>query len=89
MEALDAIKAMIDRSNASASDISRSMGRNWNFISNTLNRGSVPKADTLALIADACDYDLVLMSRSDGYDFVIAPHGKEDEIDDVREPHSS
>ena len=80
MKALDAIIAIINKSEMSAREISRSIGRHPNFVTNTLARGSVPKADTLAMIADACRYDLVLVSRDDDDDLTISPPGKDDDL---------
>lgn len=73
MEALSALEEAVKRSGKSKFDISRSMGRFDSYISATISRGSVPKADTMAMILDACDCDLVIRNRKDGSEIVIDP----------------
>ncbi|MBQ6452735.1 MAG: hypothetical protein IJJ14_00080, partial [Coriobacteriales bacterium] len=45
--------------------VSEAMGRQRTFISSTLSKGVTPKADTLAQIAAACGYRLVLVGNGE------------------------
>jgi hypothetical protein len=49
------------------------MGRNANYISGYVNRGSVPQADTFAEIADVSGFDLLVRDRSSGDEILIDP----------------
>ena len=71
MNADQAINQMIESSGKSRRRVSQDIGRHPNFITVTLNKGSVPRADTLAAIAGATGYELVL--RGNGDEIVIDP----------------
>ena len=70
MQVLTAFNTIVTRSGLSKAAIAKSIGRNVNYINGITIRGSVPRADTLALVADVCGYDLALIKR-DGSDTII------------------
>lgn len=72
MDALKALRRMVTMSGKSAMQVSRDMGVAEKYISMTLSRGSVPKLDTYADIAEACGYSVQLVSQND----VIIVDGK-------------
>lgn len=61
----DAIRHMCDTAGKGTTIVSREIGRGSSFVGSILSRGSVPKADTLAEIAEACGYELALISRDE------------------------
>ena len=65
MNTIDAIRRMCDESGKSTTQVSTEIGRTRSFVGSTLTRQSVPRANTLALIAQACGYRLVLESDTD------------------------
>ena len=70
MQALLAFRTMVTHSGKPREVLSKEMGRGKGFLNVTINRGTIPKADTLALIADVCGYDLQLVKR-DGTEVII------------------
>ena len=67
----DAIRQMCESSEMGTIEVSEQMGKSRGYLSATLSRGNVPRADTLAQIAQACGYELVLEGR--GERIVIEP----------------
>ena len=61
----DAVRALATRTGHSLRSLSVAFGRSPNFIANTLNRGSDMTCNTLACIAKACGYALVLVPTRD------------------------
>lgn len=70
---MQVIRDMLAREGVTARDVSRRMGRHDAYLSVTLNRGSVPRTDTFAKMADALGYDLVVVNRDDGHEMRIDP----------------
>lgn len=66
MKALGAVRLMLARSGLTAYKLARLLKYDPSYISGMLRRGSVPSADLLARIAEACDYDLRLVPRGGG-----------------------
>lgn len=60
MNTSDAIREMCRSCNKGTTEVSISIGRSGSYVGNMLSRGSTPRADTLALIAEACGYRLIL-----------------------------
>ncbi len=60
MGAGDAIRKMMEVSGMTAVDLSRAIGRSDTYVSTTLSKGSVPRVDTLAAMAEAMGFELVL-----------------------------
>ena len=60
MNTRDAIAKMCEISGKSQRSVSSEIGKAPTFISSTLNKGSVPRIDTMAKIAEACGFELVL-----------------------------
>ena len=65
MKACDVVTHMVRGSGKSARDVSREMGRHYQFITNTVTRKSVPKLDTFVKIAVACGYEVVLRGHGE------------------------
>ena len=72
MDALQALRHMVNMSGKSARSVAREMDIAETFINMTLSRKSIPKVDTFADIADICGYELALI----GHDEVIPVRGK-------------
>lgn len=64
MNATDSIRELARRGGLSYRALSMQMGRSEMFIGTTIAKGSIPKADTLAAIADVCGYTLALVPKS-------------------------
>lgn len=73
MDTKKALDEMLQSDGRSRIQISNAMGRNPNFLSATISRGSAPRADTLALIGQTCGWDLLLRKRDSGEEIVIDP----------------
>lgn len=73
MDVLSALKKAITHSGISNYDLSKALGKTPAYVSVIFSRGSVPKTDTFAKIADAAGYDLLLRSRDDEIEIVIDP----------------
>lgn len=71
MNTTNAIKAMMSESGTTATDLSSALGRHRNFVATTLSRGSTPRADTLANMAHAMGYELVLRKAGERDGIVI------------------
>lgn len=67
VDTLEAVRAMLEHSGRTSYRVAVEMGRAPSYVSSMLRRGSCPSADVLAQMADACGYDLRLVSR-DGLD---------------------
>lgn len=65
MDTHEAIRAMMEGSRISGRALSVAMGKHPNFVSSTLTKGSVPRVDTLARMADVMGYRLVLEGRGE------------------------
>lgn len=65
MNTNDAIKQVASNAGMSMIGVSKAMGRNDNYMSVTLSRGSVPQADTLAAMLDVCGYSLAAIPHAD------------------------
>ncbi len=61
----DAIRHMCEVSGKGSTIVSKDIGRVSSFVGTILSRGSVPKADTLAEIAEACGYQLALIGHGE------------------------
>lgn len=73
MSTADIIRAMLQRAGVSASRASLNMGKKSPYIDSILSRGSNPRCDVMARIADTLGYDLVVRHRDDGYEYTIPP----------------
>ncbi|WP_298578874.1 hypothetical protein [uncultured Olegusella sp.] len=65
METVKAVRHIVDGTGVSHAEVSRRMSRGIKFVDSILTRERVPRVDTLALIAHACGWRLVL-EREDG-----------------------
>lgn len=76
MQALRAFNTMVAHSGHTKTEVGRLMGRGDGYIRQTVSRGSVPRADILAEIADVCGYDLTLIKRDGSERIIIDPPEK-------------
>ena len=65
MKAIEAVKEAANRSGVSLYAVSKAMGKDGNYMSAYMWRGSTPQADTLAAMLDACGYDLVAVPKGE------------------------
>lgn len=72
MDALKAMRHMVNMSGKSTRAVSRDIGIADTFVGMTLSRKSVPKLDTFADIAEACGYEVQIV----GHDETIVIDGK-------------
>lgn len=63
MNANNAMRAMIEASGKSGRQVAREIGRSESFVSSTLAQGVCPRADTLAMVAEACGYKIVIVPK--------------------------
>ena len=61
----EAIRHMCEAAGKGTTVVSRDIERASSFVGSILSRGSVPKADTLARIAEACGYEVVLRGHGE------------------------
>lgn len=61
MYAMDAVKQAAKNKGIALDAIGQSMGMSRQYVSNTITRGSTPKADTLARMLNVCGYGLYAM----------------------------
>lgn len=73
MDAYDAVTKMLNEDDRTRAAISVAMGRGPGYLNVIVGRRSVPKADTLARIADTCGYDLLLRRRDSEEEIRIEP----------------
>ena len=59
MEALEAVKECAKRAGKPVYCVGLDMGKSKNYMSQTISRGSTPKADTLAKMLGVCGHSLV------------------------------
>ena len=65
MDASEAMRLMIEASGKSGRQVAREIGRSESFISSSLAQGVCPRADTLARVAHACGYELVVLPQNE------------------------
>lgn len=73
MNAKEVFRHVVDNSGLSRAGLARSMGRTTSYFTNVLSRGSVPKLDTFAEIADVSGYDLLVRHRQSGEEILVDP----------------
>lgn len=65
MDALDALKEAAARSGVPLRQIGRELGKPDNYVNNSISRGSVPRCDTMAKMAEVCGHSLALVPDGD------------------------
>ena len=65
MNSMDALRAVAADAGVPITHIGRAMGKRDNYVSVAINKGTDPKAGTLAAMAEACGYALVLLPADD------------------------
>lgn len=78
MQSKEALRTIVRESGQTLRSISTTIGRSQNYMAATVQNDSAPKADTIAEIADACGYDLLLRKRDDGSEIIIDPRERDD-----------
>ena len=63
MNASEAMRLIIEASGKSGRQVAREIGRSESFVSSSLAQGVCPRVDTLARVAHACGYELVLIPK--------------------------
>lgn len=76
MQAYEALLRIVNEKGPKAKT-SVAMGRHPHYLTSTLQRKSVPRADIYAEILDACECDLLIRRRSDSSEIVIEPNGRD------------
>ena len=75
MDAIEAMRLIIEASGKSGRQVAREIGRSDSFVSSSLAQGVCPRADTLAHVAHACGYELALIPKSEANKLqTIGPH---------------
>ena len=64
MNSRDAIRKMMEVSGTSAAELSRRLGKSDTYVSTTLSKGSSPRAENLAAMAEAMGFELVLKRKT-------------------------
>ena len=65
MDAYEALKEAGDRSGVPMYKIGRALGKTDSYVSNGMARGSSPRCDTMAKMAEACGHSLALVPGGD------------------------
>lgn len=65
MDTTDCIRHIVEQSGKSGIKISNAIGRSDYFISTTVSKGSDVGCSTMAAIADACGYELILKGHGE------------------------
>ena len=65
MKTGEAIRHMCEVAGKGTVEVSGDIGRGRSYVGSILSRGSTPQADTLAEIAEACGYELVLIGHGE------------------------
>lgn len=65
MKTGEAIRHMCEVSGKGTIEVSSDIGRGRSYVGSILSRGSTPQADTLAKIAEACGYELMLVGNGE------------------------
>lgn len=65
------LPSMVERSGMKKRAISRAIGKHENYLAVTLQKNSIPQIDTMAALANAMGYELVL--RGHGEEIIIDP----------------
>jgi len=71
MNATETIRTLLEREGFSSTEASLRMGMKRAYLSSILSNNRTPKVNTLAKFAEAMNYELILRSRDDGYEFII------------------
>ena len=65
MKAMDALQSAARSADMPTTHIGPAMGKGANYFSAVKSRGSVPRCDTMAAMAEACGYRLALVPRGE------------------------
>lgn len=65
MNATEAIRAMMDASGMTATELSRAMGKSDSYIRTTLANNTSPRVDNLALMAEIMGFELMLIRNNE------------------------
>lgn len=73
MRAGKVLKTILAKEGITPTEAARKIGRSDAYLSSIIAKDTSPKVSTMAGICDALDYDLLVRSRSDGYELNIDP----------------
>ena len=71
MDTTQAIKQMMQDGGTTATQLSLGLGKHRNFVTTTFAKGSTPRADTLAKMAEVMGYERVLRKPGERDGIVI------------------
>lgn len=71
MNANKAIRDILHRESLSPSSVSVDMGHKYRYLNTLLSERDNCRSDTLVKFAEATGYELLLRSKSDGFEFII------------------
>lgn len=66
MYILDAIREIMNNAGIGKREMGRLMHKSDMYMNGIINRGSIPKVDTMVSIASTCGYDVVLVPKNGG-----------------------
>lgn len=65
MDAYDALREAANREGVPLRQIGRELGKPDNYVNSAMSRGSVPRCDTMAKMAEVCGHSLALVPFED------------------------
>lgn len=83
MDAMEAVKAAAKNTGVPLRHIGRKMGVAGNFVNKTIYRKSVPRANTLAKMLDACGYSLCAVPNDSVSDDMLVITARDDAGEDL------
>lgn len=81
MQAFEALKEASEKSGVPMYKIGPAMGKPASYVSTGMSRGSSPRCDTMAKMADVCGYSLALVPKADLPGSALVIGGKD--VEDV------
>lgn len=79
MDAFEALQKAGDAKGITMYRVSKALGKPNSYISNSKSRGSSPKCDTMASMAEVCGYSLALIPSDNVPDDALVIDPKENE----------
>lgn len=78
MDVFDTIRSMMNSSGLSFRKLGDLINRKGGYISSIIFKRQVPSVSVLAMIANACGYDLLVRRRDDSSEIIIDPPTNDD-----------
>lgn len=73
MQPKEFVRVLVDAAGMTPWTVSKAIGGRGQQLDTMIRRGSAPRLDTAARVADACGYDLVAVSRETGERLRVEP----------------